>query len=307
MDEQEGRAAPRDRIRAAPGATGAPGTGPRPDPRPDPRPGPVDPSPAPVRARLSVGPVQLARSLLFNAQMYVAMAVMSLWYVPQTIVRRQRGWAAVRAYCRYVRWSASWMIGLRTEVRGPVPTGEVLIGAKHQSFLDIIMIVSAVPRPKFVMKHELRYAPILGWFALRIGCVPVRRGRRAEAMRRMVADVRGNAALAGQLVIYPQGTRVAPGAHRPYKVGTYVLYAETGQACVPAACNVGLFWPKRGVARRPGLAVVEFGAPIAAGLGQAEFMARLEREVEGGSDRLMAEAGFVPGAGAEGSRAARGA
>ena len=260
----------------------------------DPRPGPVDPPPSrPPRARVAVGPAQLVRSLLFNAQMYVALALMALWFAPQAMWRRERAWAAVRAYCGYVRWSAAWMVGLRTEVRGEAPTEEVLIGAKHQSFLDIIIIVSAVPKPKFVMKHEIRYAPIVGWFADRIGCVPVRRGRRAEAMRRMVADVRANAALAGQLVIYPQGTRVAPGAHRPYKVGTYVLYAETGQPCVPAACNVGLFWPRRGVARRPGVAVVEFGAPIPPGLPQDAFMARLEREVEEGSDRLMAEAGFA--------------
>ena len=263
----------------------------------DPRPGPVDAAPAAPSGPRPAGradAVQWVRSLLFNVQMYVAMALMGAWWAPQAMVRRERAWDAVRAYCRYVRWSASWMVGLKTEVRGPVPVDEVLIGAKHQSFLDIIMIVSAVPKPKFVMKDELRRAPILGWFALRIGCVPVRRGRRAEAMKRMVAEVRANAALAGQLIIYPQGTRVAPGARRPYKVGTYVLYAETGQPCIPAACNVGLFWPRRGVMRRPGRAVVEFGTRIEPGLPQAEFMARLERDVEQASDRLMAEAGWSP-------------
>lgn len=256
----------------------------------DPRPAPVDaPPPRPVPLPRA-GPVQIARSAAFVVQMYVALAIMGAWWAPQAMVRRERAWDAVRAYCRYVRWSAAWMVGLRTEVRGPVPVDEVLIAAKHQSFLDIIMIVSAVPRPKFVMKHELRYAPIVGWFAGRMGCVAVRRGKRAEAMKRMVADVRAGAALAGQLIIYPQGTRVAPGAHRPYKVGTFVLYEATAQPCVPAACNVGLFWPRRGIVRHPGLAVVEFGARIDPGLPQDAFMARLEREVEAGSDRLMAEA-----------------
>lgn len=255
------------------------------------QPAPSSPAPGAGFAQPpSGGPLQLARSLLFNAQMYVMMALILLWYAPQAMVRRERAWVAVRAYSRYVRWSAAWMVGLRTEVRGPVPVDEVLIGAKHQSFLDAIMIASVVPRPKFVMKAELRYVPVVGWFAGRIGCVPVRRGRRAEAMRRMVEQVRADAALAGQLIIYPQGTRVAPGAHRPYKVGTYVLYAQTGQAVVPAACNVGLFWPRHGVRRRPGLAVVEFGTRIDPGLAQGAFMARLELEVERASDRLMAEA-----------------
>ena len=96
----------------------------------------------------------------------------------------------------------------------------------------------------------------------------------------------------GQLIIYPQGTRVAPGVQRPYKVGTAILYAETGQTCVPAATNVGVFWPRTGIYRKPGLAVVAFLEPIAPGLEQDAFMERLETEVETASNRLMTEAGF---------------
>ncbi|PRY93644.1 1-acyl-sn-glycerol-3-phosphate acyltransferase [Hasllibacter halocynthiae] len=248
--------------------------------------------------------MQLLRSLLFNLSVYVVIAAVGLWYAPQAVFRRDKAVAACKAVCRYVRWSAPWMVGLRTEVRGPVPQGEVLVAAKHQSFLDIFLIYGSLPNAKFIMKDELRYAPVVGWFAMRVGCVPVKRGRRAEAMRRMVAEVAAGREVPGQLVIYPQGTRVAPGASRPYKAGTYVLYKETGQPCVPVGCNVGVFWPRRGVLRRPGTAVVEFGEPIPPGLGQEAFMERLEREVEASSDRLMAEAGFrapsAPGPLAEG-------
>jgi 1-acyl-sn-glycerol-3-phosphate acyltransferase len=85
---------------------------------------------------------------------------------------------------------------------------------------------------------------------------------------------------------------VAPGARKPYKVGTGLLYEQLAQPCVPVATNVGVFWPKRGIMRHPGLAVVEFLPPIAPGLPVPEFMKRLEAEVETQSDRLMAEAGF---------------
>lgn len=236
--------------------------------------------------------VQWVLSLIFIIQMYLAMAVLAVFYTPLALFRRQSAYDAVRTYCRWVRFSARWMIGLRTEVRGPIPTTELLIAAKHQSFLDIIMIVSEVPRPKFIMKSELRFAPILGWYALRIGCVPVNRGRRAEAIKRMVSDVTRGDAPAGQLIIYPQGTRVAPGAQRPYKVGTYALYAQTGQACVPAACNVGVFWPRHGILRKRGLAVVEFLDPMAPGMDRDTFMRDLEDVVETRSNALMREAGF---------------
>ena len=109
--------------------------------------------------------IQYIRSLFFIVQMYLAMAVMAVYYTPLAIFRRDSAYDAVHAYCRYVRWSARWMVGLRSEVRGEVPEGEVLIAAKHQSFFDIILIVSVVPRPKFIMKASLVYAPIPGWFA----------------------------------------------------------------------------------------------------------------------------------------------
>jgi 1-acyl-sn-glycerol-3-phosphate acyltransferase len=233
-------------------------------------------------------------SLVFNVQIYAVMALMAVVFTPWALVDRRGAYAAVHAWCGWVRWSARRMLGLRTEVRGPVPEGEVLIAAKHQSFLDVILIVSAVPRPKFIMKRELKWAPIVGWYALRIGCVPVDRGRRAEAMRQMMRGVTEGAAPPGQLIIYPQGTRIAPGAKAPYKMGSAVLYQTTGLPCVPAATNVGLFWPRRGIRREPGLAVVEFLEPIAPGLPAAAFTARLEREVEARSDALMAEAGAAP-------------
>ena len=235
--------------------------------------------------------MQYLRSLVFVVQMYVAMAVFALVYTLPAALDRRAAWAGVHAYCRYVRWTARWMVGLRTEVRGEVPTGEVLVAAKHQSFLDIIILCSVLPRPKFIMKASLRWAPILGWFAMRIGCVPVDRGRRAEAIQQMNRGVAAGRALPGQLVIYPQGTRVAPGAWLPYKVGAAVLYRALGQPCVPAATNVGVFWPRRGIMRRPGLGVVEFLEPMSAAMTQDAFLRELEGRVETASDRLMAEAG----------------
>jgi 1-acyl-sn-glycerol-3-phosphate acyltransferase len=236
--------------------------------------------------------VQWLRSLIFVVQMYVMLPVIGLTFLPWALVSPRGARAGCMAYCRWVRWSAAWMVGLRTEVRGTPPTDEALIAAKHQSFLDILVIFSAVPAGKFIMKRELIWTPVVGQYGLRIGCVPVDRGKRGAAIRKMVADVARGLQLPGQLIIFAQGTRVAPGAVRPYKIGAGVLYEELGQTCVPAATNVGVFWPKRGIYRKPGLAVVEFLAPIAPGMGKAAFMKQLEDEVETASNRLMREAGF---------------
>lgn len=232
-------------------------------------------------------------SLIFILQMYLMMVVLALVYVIPAMISRNGALAGIHTYCRWVRFSAHILCGLKSEIRGPVPMAEALIAAKHQSFFDIIMICSVTQRPRFIMKKELKWAPILGWFALRIGCVPVDRGKRGRAIAEMKQAVANNPAGPGQLIIYPQGTRVAPEVVMPYKVGAGLLYQQLAQPCVPAATNVGVFWPRHGILRKPGLAVVEFLPVIAPGLGVAEFTATLERVVESNSDRLMAEAGFM--------------
>jgi len=236
--------------------------------------------------------LQGLRSLVFIVVMYLAMAVMAVYFLPVALLREDGAFRAIRSYCRFVRWLARVVVGLRTEIRGEVPVDEVIIASKHQSFLDIMLIVSAVPRPKFIMKKELVYAPIVGFFARKTGCIPVDRGKRGTAVKQMVADVQAGRARPGQLIIFPQGTRVAAGAHLPYKIGTGVLYRETGQAVVPAATNVGVFWKRHGIMRWPGNAVVEFLPAIEPGLEISDFMAALEEQVETHSNRLMAEAGF---------------
>ncbi len=236
--------------------------------------------------------MQWLRSLVFNAGVYLGMFVIAVVFFPLALFSRDWALTACKAFCRWTIWSARWMVGLRVEIRGTPPTGPALIAAKHQSFFDIIAIFANVPMGRFIMKRELLWAPMLGQYARRIGCVPVNRGRGAAAVAQMVREVTAGMRRPGQLIIYPQGTRVAPGVVLPYKIGAAVLYAELGQDCYPVATNIGLFWPKRGVLRRPGTAVVEFLPPIPAGLPRDEFLSRLRREIETRSDALLAEAGF---------------
>jgi 1-acyl-sn-glycerol-3-phosphate acyltransferase len=241
--------------------------------------------------------VQWLRSLIFVGNVYLTMAVLGIVFAPWAMFSSRGARLACFTFCRWVRWTAVWMVGLRTEVRGTPPTDQVMIAAKHQSFLDIILIFHSVPAAKFIMKKELLLAPVIGQYAKRVGCVPVDRGKRGAAISKMLRDVAAGQAEPGQLIIYPQGTRIPPGVRAPYKIGSGVLYEQLGQDCVPAATNVGLFWPKRGIYRKPGLAVVEFLPRLPAGKPVAAFMAELEQTVEGASGRLMREAGFDPDAG----------
>ena len=234
--------------------------------------------------------IQYIRSFVFNIVVYGGMAVLALVFFPFALFSRDWAFRACFTWCALVRWTARWVLGLRTEVRGTPPSGSVLVAAKHQSFLDIILIFGAVNRGKFIMKRELLITPIVGQYALKIGCIPVNRGKRGAAIAKMKEDVAKGQAEEGQLIIYPQGTRVAPGVSKPYKVGTGVIYEALGQTCVPVAVNCGYFWPRRGWLKKPGTAVGAFLEPIEPGLPVKAFMKQLEDVVETNSDRLLEEA-----------------
>jgi len=238
--------------------------------------------------------LQWIRSLLFIAQATVMMPVIGLLYAPWAMFSMNGAYGACKAYSRWCFWTAGWLIGLKCEIRGTVPEGEVLVAAKHQSFLDIMMIFTALPRAKFIMKKQILITPVIGQYAKRMNMVAVDRGKRGQAISKMLEDVAAGRIAGGQLIIYSQGTRVAPGVKAPYKVGTAALYEQMGQPCVPVATNVGHFWPRRGLFRRPGVAVCEFLDPIPPGMEKEAFMAHLEQVVEARSDALLAETDWTP-------------
>lgn len=240
--------------------------------------------------------IQWLRSILFVAQVYPMMFVIGIAFAPWALFSKHGARACCKTYTHWACWTARWMVGTRCEVRGTPPSGEAVIAAKHHSFLDVMMIFTALPTAKFIMKKEILNIPVIGQYARLLDCVSVDRGKRSTAIDKMVRDVEEGRQEAGQLIIYSQGTRVAPGAKKDYKIGTGVLYEQLNQTCVPVATNVGVMWPRKGIFHSPGVAVVEFLEPIEPGLPRDDFMALLEERVEARSDELMREAGFDPDA-----------
>lgn len=226
------------------------------------------------------------RGAVFYALFYPALILWGATFaLPSALSERVARWTA-RTFFALVFVMLRLICGLRVAVRGPVPSGRVVVAAKHQSMLDVFLLFHAMPDSHFVMKQELVRAPVFGWYARRCGAVAVDRGGGAAAMRAMLDALLGGGGRPGPIVIYPQGTRTPPGETRSYKVGVHALYAESGLPCVPAATNVGAFQP-RGLGVRPGLAVVQFLPPIAPGLEREPFMARLEGEIETASAALL--------------------
>lgn len=201
--------------------------------------------------------------------------------------------ASVTWWARTVLWVLKHFIGLDYVVRGQenLPTGAAIVAAKHQSAWDTVAISVLLRYPSVVLKRELFMIPVWGWHARHCGMIAVDRGAGAAALKSMVKGAKARAAEGRKIVIFPQGTRTAPGDKRPYFPGVAALYSQLDLPVVPVALNSGLFWGRRAFTKLPGMIVVEFLPPIPPGLKRADFMAELEQRIEAASDRLIAEAG----------------
>ncbi|WP_245894662.1 lysophospholipid acyltransferase family protein [Paracoccus indicus] len=250
-----------------------------------------------------LGPWQYIQNILYYLHVALATVVIGLIGLPQMRHGRAGANRVATRWIGYMIWAAKLHLGLTCEIRGTPPTGDCIIAAKHQSFWDILVIAHAVPRRAFIMKREVMRVPVMGWYAWKVGCIPIDRGRGRDAMAVMSAEVKDRMAGegVGQLIIYPEGTRTLPGQRKPYKHGVASLRAGTGLPVVPVAVNAGMFWPRSGWGIRRGRAVIEFLPAIEPDAPQAGLMKQLESRIETASDRLMAEAGLAVAALADGT------
>lgn len=237
------------------------------------------PSPGPT-------PLNTLRGGLFVVLAYGLMGTMGLVLLIPTLIWPGVARWSVQTYIRIALVLLRILCGTRYEIRGTPPTGPCIVAAKHQSFLDIWLLTVTLPQPRFVMKRSLLYMPILGIFARRMGCIAIDRDARGAAMRSMERAVL-DGSTDGQVVIYPQGTRVGPGEIESYKPGVLRLYQRLDQPLELAATNAGCFWPKSGLWRAPGTVVLEFLGTIEPGRDRKEVATEIETRIEAASDRLL--------------------
>lgn len=234
------------------------------------------------------------RSLLFNLLFFAFTATTAVACLPLVPLLDRAGRLALLAWwAERVLGLLRLTVGIRLRVTGAehLPAeGPALIAAKHQSAFDTIVWLTLLPRPAYVLKRELLWIPLYGWYARAAGMIAVDRGAGPAAIRHLMRAGAAVLAEGQQIVIFPEGTRVAPGERRPYQPGIAALYARSGLPVIPVATDSGLSWGRRAFRKRPGTITVAVLPPIPPGLAREEMLERLEAAIEGETDRLLASA-----------------
>jgi 1-acyl-sn-glycerol-3-phosphate acyltransferase len=237
------------------------------------------------------------RALLFNIAFYIDTVVIGVLGLPFLLTPRRTAMRFGRFWAQTVLLLLKWTVGLDSEIRGRehIPPGGCLIAMKHQSMWDTLILPPLLGDPAVVIKRELQFVPIYGWYATRAGSIFIDRKGGAGALRRLIGAARRAIAAGRPVVIFPQGTRTASGLplqDMPYQPGVAALYRELAVPLVPAAVNSGLYWGRRAVVKRRGRILLEFLPPIPPGLPRREVMSELETRIETATATLEREGGY---------------
>lgn len=237
--------------------------------------------------------MRLARSLVFDFVFYVGTFIWSLAILWSLALPREGMIAVVRYYFRFIAWAERVILGLDYRVVGQekVPQGAFIVAAKHQSAWETLKLEILFDDPAIVLKHELLKIPLWGWFAAKAQLIPIVRGAKGAAIASLIKGASAAAAQGRPIVIFPQGTRLAPGAYRPYRSGIMALYEEMDLPVLPVALNSGVFWPRHARVKRGGTITVEYLDPIPPGLARDDFAHLLEDRLETATDVLVQSVG----------------
>lgn len=209
--------------------------------------------------------LQTLRSLLFN----VVMVATVLVYAPLSLLTwpfsQRIRYGVISQWARFHIWLLGPLCGLRYQVEGrehlPHDRSAIVL-AKHQSTWETFAFQQIFPQQVWVLKHELLWMPLFGWALALLQPIAIDRGSGRKAIQQIIEQGRQRLETGRWVVVFPEGTRIAPGHHKRFGLGGAVLAAETGYPVVPVAHNAGHHWPRRGLRIRPGTIQLVIGPLI---------------------------------------------
>ncbi len=234
------------------------------------------------------------RSILFNACFYAVITLMCVIFLPAVLLPKRGALWIARFHLKVIYFLERHIIGLDYEIRGlehlPKDTA-FLVAAKHQSTYETLKLHFIFDDPAIILKKQLLYIPVWGWFLWRTEPIAIDRKNRKQASKQVIDGAKRVMKQNRPIIIFPQGTRVRidqDTAEKPYKIGIARMQEATGLPIIPLALNTGKFWPRNSWIKRPGKVIFEFLPPIPANGQKPEAVIRtLEETIENASQDLL--------------------
>lgn len=232
------------------------------------------------------------RSLIFNIYFPIWTALVSVLLSPLLFTNARISAIAGRIWAEGVVIGLHLICGLKFEIRGKenLPPEPFILASKHQSAWDTAIFLKLLDAPAYILKKELLSIPFFGQFLKTMQMVPIDRSGGTKALKQMQNDVKDRIANKRSVIIFPEGTRTAPGIRIKHQPGIAFLYKDVDAPIIPVALNSGYFWGKGTFPKKPGTIIIEYMPAVDKGLDRKKFTKALEDAIEDKSAELLAEA-----------------
>jgi len=240
------------------------------------------------------------RSLIYTTLMILTtglfgVVVLVSALLPLTIEQR---YAIPRTWGRFLTWLAGVICGLDYVIEGQenLPKQPFISLWKHSSAWDTMAQMFVVPTASWLLKREVIWIPIVGWAVSTYRPIAINRSAGHKAVNQVVKQGRERLAAGMGVIVYPEGTRVAPGQTRKYGISGALLATQTGAPVVPIAHNSGYFWRRRSIIKKPGTIRVVIGPPIdPQGMDPRQLNEQVQQWIEAKIAEIVAQPGGKPG------------
>jgi len=229
------------------------------------------------------------RSVLFFVLKAVFTVPFVLCVLPLFFLPPLPRYRVIALWGRVVIWLARVILGIRFRVEGleHLPHAPSVVLSKHQSAWETIAFQQIFPPLSFVLKKSLLQIPFFGWGLALFSPIAIDRAAGREAMKQVETQGKERLRAGFWVLVFPEGTRVAPGEKGNYQVGGAWLASKAGVPVVPVAHNAGRCWPKNAFVKQPGEITVLIGPPIpTAGRKATQVLAETEAWIESAMLRL---------------------
>jgi 1-acyl-sn-glycerol-3-phosphate acyltransferase len=233
--------------------------------------------------------MQLVKSLLFTAYFMLSACCWGFVMALCFFLPYRMQFAMARGWARAVLWLLARLCGLKFVVEGRerIPPGSHIIMSRHTSAWETVALFTIFPPQVWVLKRELLWIPFIGWGLKLLRPIAINRGAGHRAVTQVIEQGKERLAAGLWVIIFPEGTRVAAGETRKYGVSGALLAAASGNLVVPVSHNAGLFWPRRGILKKPGTIRVVIGEPLRPqGKDPRDFNEEIRRAIESGLEGI---------------------
>ena len=227
--------------------------------------------------------------LLLQLLLTPVFSTLAIFTFPFSPLTRYR---LISSYARTMLWLLRVVCGIRHQVSGMenIPSAPCVVLCKHQSAWETLALQVIFPPQAWVLKRELLWLPFFGWGLAMTSPIAINRSDGKGAVKQLLKQGKERLAQGLFVVIFPEGTRAAPGRPGTYHPGVAALYKGVDAPLVPVALNSGLFWQRRSFLKRPGRITIEFLPAIEPGLDRRVFMKELQTRIESASNALVEDA-----------------